>query len=136
MPLRPFIAAVLVVGALSSSALAGMPDAGTTASRQAWVRVSSCSRSEHNAVFYARMRRRAQGQRMWMRFTLLERGKDGRFTPVEAPGLKRWRKSKPGVKAFGYRQRVRGLSPSTPVRSSSVKRRAMRSAPSTRFMRA
>jgi hypothetical protein len=117
MLLRPFIAAVLVAGALSSSAIAGMPDAGKTASRQAWVRVSSCSRSEHNAVFYARMRRRTQGQHMWMRFTLLERGKDGRFTPVEAPGLKRWRKSKPGVKAFGYKQRVRGLSADSAYRA-------------------
>ena len=46
--------------------------------------------------------------RMWMRFTLLEKRLGG-FQAVAAPGLERWRKSKPGVGAFGYRQTVRGL---------------------------
>jgi hypothetical protein len=52
-----------------------------------------------------------------MRFTLLERGEDGHYAPVDAPSLKRWRKSKPGVKAFGYKQRVRGLSPDSAYRA-------------------
>jgi hypothetical protein len=83
---------------------------GQTASSWARVKVSSCSRSEHNASFYARMKRLAPGQRMWMRFTLLERGRDGRYRRVDAPALERWRKSKPAVATFGYKQRVRGLS--------------------------
>jgi hypothetical protein len=63
------------------------------------------------------MRSFAKGQRMRMRFTLLERGRDGRFAPVAAPALRRWRKSNPGVAAFGYRQRVRGLDPDAAYRA-------------------
>jgi len=108
---RVFIAALVATAALGASAQADLPETGQVASRSAWVKVASCSRSEHTAAFYARMRRLAQGQRMWMRFTLLERGRDGRYTPVDAPALAHWRKSKAGVKAFGYKQRVKGLSP-------------------------
>jgi len=105
------IAAVFPIAALSGAAQAQSPaDGGQIASRSAWVKVASCSRSDHSAAFYARMRRLAVGQRMRMRFTLLERGTDGRFAPVVAPRLDRWRKSKPGVMAFGYKQRVRGLT--------------------------
>ncbi len=113
---RLLIAAVLVTAALCGSAQATLPEAGQVASSSAWVKVASCSRSEHTAAFYGRMRRLAHGQRMWMRFTLLERGRDGRYTPVDAPALAHWRKSKPGVKAFGYKQRVRGLSPDSAYR--------------------
>lgn len=116
---RLLTAALLAVAALTASAQAGPPaDGGQLAARDAWVKVSSCSPSDHNAVFYARMRRLALGQRLWMRFTLLERGEDGRYTPVAAPGLHRWRKSKPDVKAFAYKQRVRGLAPDSAYRAS------------------
>jgi hypothetical protein len=112
------IAAVLASAALSGAAQAQSPaDGGQVASRSAWVKVASCSRSDHSAAFYARMRRLAVGQRMWMRFTLLERGRDGRFAPVAAPRLTRWRKSKPGVMAFGYKQRVRGLAADSSYRA-------------------
>lgn len=112
------IAAVLAIAGLSGAAQAQPPvDGGQVASRSAWVKVASCSRSEHTAAFYARMRRLAEGQRMWLRFTLLERGRDGRFTPAVAPGLERWRKSKPGVMAFGYKQKVRGLAADSSYRA-------------------
>ncbi len=112
------IAAVLAVAGLSAAAQAQPPvEGGQVSSRSAWVKVASCSRSEHTAVFYARIRRLAKGQRMWMRFTLLERGRDGLFTPVEAPALDRWRKSKPGVMAFGYKQKVRGLAADSSYRA-------------------
>jgi CARDB protein len=114
---RVSIAALLATAALSASASAGLPDAGQVSSRSAWVKATACSRSEHKAVFYGRMLRRTEGQHMWMRFTLLERGEDGQYAPIEAPALKRWRKSKPGVKAFGYKQRVRGLSPDSAYRA-------------------
>jgi len=107
------LAAALAVPAQASHG----DDEGRMASRSAWVKVTACSRSEHSAVFYARMRRLAHGQRLWMRYSLLERGDDGRFAPVEAPGLGRWRKSKPGVAAFGWRQRVRGLAPDSAYRA-------------------
>jgi hypothetical protein len=74
------------------------------------VKVSSCSRLDHTAAFYGRMQRLTGAERMAMRFTLLERGDDQRFAPLRAPALARWRRSKPGVRAFGYRQRVRGLT--------------------------
>jgi CARDB protein len=110
-------AVVLAAAAVTATAQADQPAPGQMASRSAWVKVSSCSRSDHKAVFYGRMLHRSEGQRMWMRFTLLERGDDGHYTPVEAPALKRWRKSKPGVKAFGYKQRVRGLDPESAYRA-------------------
>jgi hypothetical protein len=113
---RPLTVAVLASAALAASAHAAFPEGGQTASPVAWVKVSSCSRSAHTASFYSRVRHRGAGERMWMRFTLLQRGDDGRYEPVAAPALKRWRKSKPGVRAFGYRQRVRALSPDAAYR--------------------
>jgi CARDB len=109
------IAASIAVAALGAAG--AQADPGQIASRSAWVRVASCSRSEHKAAFYSRMLHRAEGQRMWMRFTLLERGEDGHYAPVAAPALKRWRKSKPGVRAFGYKQRVKGLAPDSAYRA-------------------
>ena len=114
---RLLIAALLAAGALTATAQVGSPDdGGRLAVRDAWVKVSACSASDHNATFYARMRRLAQGQRLAMRFTLLELGQDGAYDPVDAPGLNRWRRSKPDVKAFAYRQRVRGLAPESAYR--------------------
>jgi hypothetical protein len=46
---------------------------------------------------------------MAMRFTLLEETTGDSSTRVKVPGLHRWRWSKPGVKAFGYRQGFRNL---------------------------
>jgi hypothetical protein len=74
------------------------------------VRVSSCSRVDHSALFYGRMNRLAAADRMAMRFTLLQRAEHESFTPLRAPGLGRWRKSKHAVGGLGYRQRVRGLA--------------------------
>jgi hypothetical protein len=73
------------------------------------VKVSSCSRVDHSAMFYGRMKRLAGADRMAMRFTLLQRAEHESFAPLRAPGLGRWRKSKHAVRGFGYRQRVRGL---------------------------
>ena len=59
---------------------------------------------------------------MAIRFTLLERtGADG-FGPLKAPGLGRWRRAKPGVVSFGYRQVVKALpgTPSTRCASTSA----------------
>ena len=55
------------------------------------------------------MQQQAGATRMAMRFTLLEEtGGDG-ASPVKGPGLRRWHRSKPGVKVFGYRQGYRNL---------------------------
>jgi hypothetical protein len=74
------------------------------------VKLADCSVEEGSAVFYARMRAVPEAERMWMRFTILERQARG-YEALRARGLSRWRRSRPGVGAFGYRQTVRGLQP-------------------------
>ena len=44
-----------------------------------------------------------------MRFTLLQRTGRGPARPVAAPELRRWNRSKPGVRRFVYKQRFRNL---------------------------
>jgi CARDB len=101
---------VVAAGALAgaSAALATVPIASEK--RDARVRVAKCSRVHHAAAFYSRMRKITGAEHMWMRFRVLERLGTPRFEPVRAPGLGRWRKSRPGVLAFSFRQRVRGLA--------------------------
>ena len=100
--------AALAAGA-ASAASAGQ-DAALHGRALASVRVAACVRADHTASFYGRMRRVRGAQRMAMRFTLLERVEEG--APLEArrvPGLGKWRKSRPGRRALGVRQRVRNL---------------------------
>jgi hypothetical protein len=113
--------APIVIVALAASALAAVPSAATepapSGSKLAFVRVAKCARAQHTAVFYSRMRRVSHSARMWMRYTVLERVGGGSFSPVAAPGLGRWRKSEPGVRVFGFRQRVRGLADGSAYRA-------------------
>ena len=74
----------------------------------ATVKVAGCSVEDSSALFVARMRQIEGSERMWLRFRLLEKSAGG-FHPLKAPGLGRWRKSRPGVPGFAYRQAVRGL---------------------------
>ena len=101
---RRLTAAVLVGAALAA---AQSPASAEPASP--YVKLVKCSLASHEAAFYARMHRLPGGERMAMRFTLLERSGAEGFRPVGAPGLGRWWKSKPGVDAFGYRQGLRNL---------------------------
>lgn len=97
----------MVLLALLALAAGQAPASG--APNQGYVKLVKCSPPEAAAVFQGRMTPVSGSERMWMRFTLLARtGADG-FRPVSAPGLGRWRKSKPGVGSFGYRQGVKGL---------------------------
>jgi hypothetical protein len=80
------------------------------------VMLADCSIEDGSALFVARMRQVGESDRMWLRFKLLERG-DAGFRVLKAPGLGRWRKSKPGVGAFAYRQAVRGLEAGTLYRA-------------------
>jgi hypothetical protein len=105
--LRGFPAIALVaVGMLHGSSL----PAPEVRPGPASVKLVSCSPAHGSAVFYGRMRNVSGSERMSMRFSLQERTGDGRFQPVRAPRLARWRRSRPGVAVFGYRQRVRGLA--------------------------
>jgi CARDB len=103
------LAAPIVVIALTVVAVApagGAP--ATPVAPPATVKLVDCSREARSATLYGRMKSIEGSERMWMRFTLLERRAAG-FEVLAAPGLGRWHKSKPGVGAFGYRQTVRGL---------------------------
>jgi hypothetical protein len=64
---------------------------------------------KHEAAFYGRMQLVPGASRMAMRFTLLEKTGDDPAGPVTGPGLRRWHRSKPGVRTFGYRQGFRNL---------------------------
>jgi CARDB len=108
-------AAVALAGAVPAPASAAVAE-GPVKALPATVRVLSCSRDEQSAVFYARMRSVPGSVRLALRFRLLGRAGGADFSPVAAPGLGRWRRSKPGVAAFGFRQAVRGLSPGASYR--------------------
>lgn len=112
---RLAIAATL---SLALAAVASAPAAGEVvnlAAPPASVKLLDCSREAHLATFHGRMKRIDGSERMWMRFTLLEK-RDAGFQALDAPGLARWHKSKAGVGGFGYRQTVRGLQPGASYR--------------------
>lgn len=99
----------LLTIALTTAALVAAASAAGAGRPPASVSLVSCSVAEHSAAFYARMKLVDGAVRMALRFTLLERtGVEG-DTPVKAPGLRRWRWSKPGVVSLRYRQGVRNL---------------------------
>ena len=82
----------------------------------ATVKVADCAVEDSSAAFYARMRTVPDADRMWLRFTIEEK-RGGAWEPLRVRGLSSWRKSKPGVAAFGYRQTVRGLQPGAAYRA-------------------
>jgi hypothetical protein len=90
-------------------AVAALPAAASAAPAPVSVKLVKCSIQEHEAAFYARMQQVTGASRMAMRFTLLEETGGDKSTRVKVPGLHRWHSSKPGVKAFGYRQGFRNL---------------------------
>jgi CARDB len=96
----------LITAALATAAL---PAAAGAAPVPASVKLAECSIENHSAAFYARMQQLPGASRMAMRFTLLEETGADTVKRVKVPGLRRWRFSKPGVKAFAYRQGFRNL---------------------------
>ena len=64
---------------------------------------------QRQATFYARMRAIAGSDRMWMRFSLIDRAAADGPVAVDSPALRQWRKSRPGVRSFGYAQTIAGL---------------------------
>jgi CARDB len=103
--LRRLLTAATVTAA---AAAAVATSAAADGKPPATVKLSSCSIEGHSALFVARAREIDGGARIWLRFKLLEKGASG-FHQVKAPGLGRWRKSKPGVGTFAYKQAVKGL---------------------------
>src|SRR5687767_14136135 len=95
---------IALAAALSAAAPA------TAAVLPASVRVVDCSFERHEAAFHARMRLIEGSSQMAMRFTLLEDTGAPRPEQIDAGRrLRRWHRSKPGVRRFGYRQGFRNL---------------------------
>ena len=103
--LRRLLTAAIVTAA--ASAAVATPAAGG-ARPLASVKLVDCSIESHSALFVARMHQVTDSERMWLRVKLFEKGDSG-FRQLKAPGLGRWRKSKPGVGTFAYKQAVKGL---------------------------
>jgi len=103
--LRRLLTAAIVTAAATAAVAA--PAAGG-ARPVASVKLADCSIESHSALFVARMHQVGESERMWLRFKLFEKGDSG-LRPLKAPGLGRWRKSKPGVGTFAYKQAVKGL---------------------------
>jgi hypothetical protein len=99
----------LLVPAICAAALGLSAAPGAAQSMPASVRVVQCSFAQHQATFRGRMHEVEGSTRMGMRFTLLERTGAGGFAPLKAPGLGRWRRAKPGVVSFAFRQVVKAL---------------------------
>jgi hypothetical protein len=97
-------AAILTAAAAAVLAVPAIGDGKSPAS----VKLASCSIDTRSALFIGRMRQLSGSERMWLRFKLLEK-RDTGLQPIKTPGLGRWRKSKPGVGAFAYKQAVKGL---------------------------
>jgi hypothetical protein len=115
--MRRAVASMLALAALAAmtAPAAGAAPAGA-ARLPASVALVDCSPAKHRASFRGRMTQVSGSERMGMRFVLLERSGSAGFEPVTAPGLGRWRRSRPGVRAFAYRQGVRGLAENTVYR--------------------
>jgi hypothetical protein len=102
----------LVLAALGAALLA--PTAAQAAVPVTSAKVVQCTRGQtaeqRQATFRAGMAKLPGAPRMAVRFTLEESVAGARFAAVTAPGLGVWRKSRSGVRAFAYRQRVKALA--------------------------
>jgi hypothetical protein len=103
---RVLIAAAPIAALLVTSAPAA------AASPTAAVKLRACdagkSAKERRATFYARMRAVPGTSRMMMRFTLIDRHGAG-AKELDVRALAEWRRADPGVRSFGYEQRVAKL---------------------------
>ena len=103
---------LIALAPAATAALLVTPATAAVAAPATSVKVRSCqvgaAAKQRHATFYARMRAVSGSNRLMMRFTMVDRGADG-TSLVAAPQLARWRRSRPGVKTFGYAQTVTGL---------------------------
>ena len=109
----------ITIGALACTAALSLTVPATPALRTHGVNVAECNKLDRTAAFVGKMRRVKDTERMWMRFTLLERALPAKeFKALAVPGLDLWRKSRLGVKRFSFRQRVRALSEASVYRTN------------------
>jgi CARDB protein len=101
---------LLIACAVTACALTPAVDARAATTM---LKVRSCqvgdTAKERQATFYARMHAVKGTHQMAMRFTLINRAGAGPPTVVDNPAFVHWRKSRPGVKSYGYAQSVTGL---------------------------
>jgi hypothetical protein len=109
---RVLLIAILALAACLVPA-ASAKKAGSLSKSPTFLTVRTCqvgsSAKERLATYYARMRRVKGTRQMAMRFTLIDRAGDGPPEAIDHPALAQWRRSRPGVKRFGYAQSVAGL---------------------------
>ena len=102
---------VLTSLALAAALLVALPSLAQAAPLTV-LKVRSCetgdTAKERHATYYARMRAVPGAVRMQMRFTLIDRSGDETRT-IKSPQLAQWRRSRLGVRSFGYAQTVTGL---------------------------
>jgi hypothetical protein len=98
-----------VIAALLVSAAPAFAAAPTTT-----LKLRSCeagqSQKDRRASFYARMRSVPGTSRMLMRFSLIDRYGEG-AKEISVRALDEWRRARPGVRSFGYEQRIAKLAP-------------------------
>jgi hypothetical protein len=101
----------LLISLAALAALLVVPPAAN-AGGIATLKVRSCqtgdSSKDRLVTFYGRMHAVPGTSRMQMRFTLIDRSADG-ASLVPTPKLSKWRRSRAGVKTFGYAQTITGL---------------------------
>jgi hypothetical protein len=104
--------AVALATALPGSALGATPIAGKApiVAKTPAIKLVSCTADEHSAVYQGRMAAIAATDHMAMRFVLLSQVPGKAETRVRVPALSRWRRSKPGVGAFGWKQELLNLA--------------------------
>src|SRR3954454_16503720 len=97
----------------AAAALVLVPATAAQAAPSTLLKVRSCqvgdTAKQRQATFYSRMRAVPGTSRMMMRFGLVDHSAGG-TTPVAAPQLAQWRRSRAGVRTFGYAQTVTGLA--------------------------
>jgi hypothetical protein len=101
----------LITALAAAAVLLMAPAAVASGMPTTFLKVRSCqagpSAKQRQATFYGRMHAVPGTSRMMMRFTVVDRAAGGPALP--APQLAQWRRSRPGVKTFGYAQTVTGL---------------------------
>src|SRR5919199_6423521 len=106
--------ATILLAAAAATAVALPAVAGADSGGAVTLRVRTCEAGvtpKHRlATFYGRMRALPGTNRMAMRFTLLDRSSE-HAAPLVVPRLAQWRRSRVGVRSFGYAQRVTDLRP-------------------------
>jgi CARDB len=109
---RAALGALLCLLALTP--IASAATAGQSVTPLTSVKVIQCQRgstaAERVATFRGGMRQTSGATRLSIRFSLQESVGGARYKSIQAPGLGVWRKSRTGVGAFAYRQKVRALA--------------------------